>query len=270
MKFSGLKSAFNSAIDFLLRFTFPIRRSLLRATLVMGTIAVFIFEMPIALRMVFAYAFIIIVGAGLYSVANSFARSIGALVSITILRKKYQITEYTTPQVEQLKKDMGLGNVKVMLTSNPHAWSPFTNVISRTVYLTTEWLKDFPAKEVLSTLGHEFGHVKTRRRFALETIAVMGAVFAFSTLLSFHSIPLVVELVEFAGMILGLTYVSWRNERRADMISAQYCGPEGLISVFEQILSKTKRDEGSETHPPLRDRIARLSCFLDSHQVRSI
>jgi len=63
-----------------------------------------------------------------------------------------------------------------------------------------------------------------------------------------------------------ITYVCWRNERRADLISARFLGPEGLISVLEYLQRKPVRDEGSESHPPLKDRIKRLKKLLGNEK----
>jgi Zn-dependent protease with chaperone function len=91
-----------------------------------------------------------------------------------------------------------------------------------------------------------------------------------SLLMSLRTISIIVEVTEIAGFFLGVMYVCWHNERRADMISAKYLGPEGLISVLEQIQAKTKHDDGSETHPPLQDRIARLTRLLNKPRVHDI
>ena len=63
--------------------------------------------------------------------------------------------------------------------------------------------------------------------------------------------------------MLVITYLSRRNETRADLEGAIGAGPEGLISVFEQLKNEAKRDEGSETHPPPKDRIQKLTNFLE-------
>ena len=63
-------------------------------------------------------------------------------------------------------------------------------------------------------------------------------------------------------LFLLIPMVSWRNEYRADFESAKALGPEGLISVFEQLEAESGSDEGSETHPPLRARINRLMKLL--------
>lgn len=79
----------------------------------------------------------------------------------------------------------------------------------------------------------------------------------------FFSLPIVTTTFELSITFLLLTVLSWRNERRADWEGALVTGPEGLISVFERLKAKRKRDENYETHPSLGDRIRRLTPLLD-------
>lgn len=260
----GLRLLLKQVYDFLLYFTFPIRKWLLIALVVMAVVpGVFIFQMPLGLRMDFAYTYVAVMGLGVYSTANVYAGSVVQLVAMALFSRKSRTSEYTTPEAEQLKARMGLKGVRVFVTNNRFVKGPFTNAVTKKVYLTEKWMKENPQSEVLSTLGHEFGHVVTRRRFALEAAGAMIAVIAASFVLALHTIGILVEVEEFAALVLILTWVSWRNEYRADMISARFLGPEGLISVLEQVQSGVKRDDGSETHPPLRSRIARLYSFMD-------
>ncbi|MGA2199841.1 MAG: M48 family metalloprotease [Nitrososphaerales archaeon] len=259
-----MRGALQAVSDYFLYLTFKVRRLLLRILVVMAVVpGIFIFQLPPDMRLMFAYVYVSVMGLGLYSVANVYAGSLIQLFCMTLFGRKYKTYEYSTPETEHLKAKMGLPRVRVFVTNNPRVRSPFTDVISQKVYLTTKWLDEFSEKDVQSTLGHEFGHAKTRLRFALEAGGVVAVTLLTGFALSFHTIPLVAEITEFSVLVLGLTFVSWRNERRADMISATELGPEGMISVLEQLRSQTKRDEGSETHPPLSDRITRLLPLLD-------
>jgi Zn-dependent protease with chaperone function len=264
----GISSLLHQLYDFLLYFTFPIRRWLLIALVVMSVVpGVFIFQMPFELRMAFAYPYAAIMVLGLYSVANVYASSVLQMAAMFVFGRRYKTWGYSTPEVEQLQAKMGLNGIKIFVTNNKYVRGPFTNAVTKKVYLTEKWLKENPQSEVLSTLGHEFGHVLTRRRFALEAAGAIAAVVLTSTLIALHTIAIIVQVEEFAALVLMLTWVSWRNEYRADLISARYLGPEGLISVLEQVeeemRARKKRDQGSETHPPLKDRIVKLYSFMD-------
>ena len=93
-------------------------------------------------------------------------------------------------------------------------------------------------------------------------VLAIGSVVGVTFLFGLYSITVVVEIFELALAFLVLTVISWNNERRADMEGAKVTGPEGLISVFEELAAEDGKDDGSETHPPLHDRIARLSLLL--------
>ena len=181
-----------------------------------------------------------------------------------ILGWKYKPTPYSTPEITNLAKRMGVsGKAKVFVTSNPWIGGPFTNALSCAVYLPANWIAAFPKSEVLATVGHEFGHVTRRRRFALEALVAISSVVSFTYLLALHSVPLIYEVAEVSLALLLLSIVSWRGEFRADMEGARFTGPEGLIAVFELLKAETKRDDGSESHPPLHKRIERLAPLLD-------
>lgn len=47
------------------------------------------------------------------------------------------------------------------------------------------------------------------------------------------------------------------------MEGAKAVTPEALISVFESFKARFKKDEGSDTHPSLQERIDRLMPLLD-------
>jgi Zn-dependent protease with chaperone function len=245
-------------------FTFKVRTWLLIAVVAMAVFpGLLIFELPLGLRMVFAYVFVGVTGLALWAVTGVMVNTTLQLVRFLLLGWKYRPKEYSAPEVDALRKKMNLPKVKVFLTDNPSIKGPFTNTITGKVYLTTAWVKKFPDSEILAILAHEFGHLKMRIRYGLEVVGAVGGVVGFSLLLSLHSVPIIVEIAEVALALLAITYVSWINERRADLTGARAVGPEGLIAVFEQLKSESKRDEGSETHPSLGDRIRRLRPLLD-------
>jgi Zn-dependent protease with chaperone function len=127
------------------------------------------------------------------------------------------------------------------------------------------WIESFPKSEIIAVLAHEFGHVKRRVRFGLELTLAAGLAYSFALILNLFTVMLVLvfEVAEIAMLFLLVSFVSWRNEYRADRAGARAAGPEGLISVFETVRQKSGKDEGSETHPPLSKRIQRLEPLLD-------
>lgn len=174
---------------------------------------------------------------------------------------------FSSPEIDALASKMKvLGKVRVYSTSNRWINGPFTNALTSRVYVPRRWIESFPRSEIIAVLGHEFSHVTRRARFVLElTIAIVLA-YSFALMLSMLTdvmLLLVFQVAEVATAFLLASFVSWRNEYRADIEGARATGPEGLISVFELVRQKSGTDEGSETHPPLSKRIQRLEAFLD-------
>lgn len=218
--------------------------------------------MPLELRLDYGYALTGFTAVALTSAALPFVNIVTMLPSVVWDRGGTH-EPYTPREVPEMTRRLGLMRApKVLLVTNPRFAGPFTNALTCTVRLPKSWLAKFPHSEILSTLGHEFGHIRARRRFWLEMIGAFGIVFVTAVPLAFLTVPLIAQIFEVAFLLLMITRVSWRNEYRADLKSAKALGPEGLISVLEQLESESGRDEGSETHPPIRERIERLSRLL--------
>ena len=153
--------------------------------------------------------------------------------------------------------------VRIFETNNPWIDGPFTNAFSNNIYIPVKWRAENPRPDLRGAIGHELAHVKTKWKFAQDVALGIGGVVGLTSLVGWFSVPIVTKTFELSILFLMLTALSWRNERRADWEGALVTGPEGLISVFERLAAKLKRDEGSETHPPLHDRISRLLPLLD-------
>lgn len=244
---------------------FKIRRmlffSLLLLSIVPGT---FIYLLPIEVRLLFTYIFVSMTVMSILGVYGMFKGIISMTLTSILFSRKYSLHEYSAPGLKHLIRKMNLlGKVKIYVTSNPAINSPFVNIITSKVYVPVSWLKQYPPKEVLSTLSHEFEHIKTRRRYGYEMFLSFGFVLMISLILAFYTLLFIVEIAEFSMLMLALTFVSRRNEIRADFGGSKAIGPEGLISVFEQIKGESINDYGSETHPSFEERIARLTKLLD-------
>jgi Zn-dependent protease with chaperone function len=268
-KLAKLAQFSKKTIELVTRFTFPIRRGLLWLIVTLGVFGIFLFNFPLELRLIYDYGFVTVMTLGLYSEINVYAQDAVQLLAMTVRGNNFTTKEYSTPKIEELKTKMKLQKIKVFVTNNKFVRGPFTNAISCKVYLTSDWMEKYDDSEILSVLAHEFGHIQTRRRFVLEVLATTGTILILSVLLSIHTIPIIAQVTEIAGFLLGITFVCWNNERRADMISARTLGPEGLISVLEHLQSELGHDDGSETHPPLKERIARLTRLLDADKEAS-
>ncbi len=251
--------------DFL-SFSFRARRLILLAIVVSSAIpGALYWHMPGILRYAFMLGYVWLIVLGIWSQGGFLLRLARTTILSIVLARKYKLIPYSTPAVDELASKMGvLGKVKVYITPNPHVQSAFTNALTGHVHIPEAWMK-LPESEIMAILGHEFSHIKRRGRFMLEGLIAVLAGYGLATILSLLTVLLVLvfEVAELATAYLAISFVSWRNENRADKDGAAATGPEGLISVFELFESRLGKVEGSETHPPLSSRIKRLLKMLD-------
>ena len=246
--------------------TFRVRTLILLSLVIMGIIpGTFITSLPSTARWVYAYVFVIFTLAATYSFTNVITVQVKQMVGLAIYSRKYKPEKYSTSKLQQLQKNMGFKKeVEVFVTDNPWASSPFANLFTGKICLPKDWVDALHESEILSTIGHELGHLKTRSKYFLETVTILSILIAFTIWLSFFTLQIICQVTAFALEMLLFTYISRRNEYRADLLGAKYAGPEGLISVFTWLQTSMKRDEGSETHPSLGSRIEKLNALLDS------
>lgn len=198
---------------------------------------------------------------------GAFKSSLKTLLGSLFLWWRYRARGFTSEQyryygVAQILNEMGIRKpVKIFVTDNPWVNGAYTNPLVSKVFIPASWLLKHPRQDLRGIIGHELGHIKTKGKFGKDVAIGMSLVVGSTLLVGMYSIMLVTEVFEMALVFLVLTAISWRNERRADWEGALVTGPEGLISVFEQL--KGKRDEGNETHPSMGDRITRLLPLLD-------
>lgn len=253
--------------------TFKIRRLFLIAlaalSVALGPFLRILVLLPHNLVMDLIYAYGITISITGWLMYGAFKKPVKYLIGSIFLGWKYKPREFTPEEyayygVPQILNEMGIKKrVRIYVTTNPMIEGPFTNALNNKVYIPAKWRAENPRLDLRGVIGHELGHVKTKWRFVQDVSLGMAVIVGLSLLVGMFSIPLVTETFELSITFLVLTAISWANERRADMRGALATGPEGLISVFERLRAEQKRDEGSETHPPLWDRIARLSPLLD-------
>jgi Zn-dependent protease with chaperone function len=178
--------------------------------------------------------------------------------------REFTAEEYATYGVAEIVNSMGIKKkVRVYVTPNPWVEGPYTNAGNNKVYIPLNWFNRFQRLDMRGVLGHEIGHVETKGKFLQDFAVALGGILGVTHLLGMYSVSLVtVVIFEFALAFLVLTIISWRSERRADLAGAKSVGPEALISVFEQLKAEGRRDDNSETHPSLSDRITRLYALL--------
>jgi Zn-dependent protease with chaperone function len=251
--------------------TLNIRRVLLLTVAVLSwvfTIPIMIL-MPHWARVDLVYIYIGLAYVTAFCVAGAFSHPLKTLFGSVLLGWKYKPREfaqeeYTAYGVTEIVNAMGIKKrVRVYVTSNPWIEGPYTNATNNKIYIPLKWMNKFPRLDMRGVIGHEIGHVKTKWKFTRDFLGVISFVIGVSFVLGMYSFSIVpVTIFELALAFLVLTFLSWRNELRADLEGAKVAGPEGLISVFQQLRAEGHRDDPSETHPSLSDRITRLSLLL--------
>jgi Zn-dependent protease with chaperone function len=254
---------FKELADF---FSFKTRRLIVLTLVVSSVVGTFYWHMPAIARWLFLPAYLVLITLGIVSSTGYLVQFAATAVGIFAFGRRHRPVPLSSPEIDTLASKMGiLGKVRVYSTGNPWVRGPFTNAFTSRVYVPMSWIESFPKSEIIAVLAHEFGHVKRRVRFGLELTLAAGLAYSFALILNLFTVMLVLvfEVAEIAMLFLLVSFVSWRNEYRADRAGARAAGPEGLISVFETVRQKSGKDEGSETHPPLSKRIQRLEPLLD-------
>ncbi len=251
--------------------TFRIKRRLMISVIVLATIpSTILFHFPLELRYLYAIGLTLLATVPIFSTVQLITGSVIQLIKIALYNRKHKPKEIYFPEVKRISKKMGLDYDKpIYVTENPDVKSPYVNLYSKNITVPSSSLIEYHRSEILAVIGHELGHIKNHGKYTKEMIlasfAPVGLIFglAFITqILGLSYIPIFIQIGSYALMMLILSYVFWRNEYRADEESAKTAGAAPLIAVFEMFQNQVKKDEGSDTHPPLHDRIRRLESFL--------
>lgn len=150
------------------------------------------------------------------------------------------------------------------------------------VLITTGLLAQLEENEILSVLGHEFGHMKGRDPLAL--FGLLGAEFLFRFYVLLPLVPFLFTsllfLVYFWGAMTLVFFIAKFFEARADLTSAAVIGhPQILADALEKIgfrrllyerLPSYRIQEwiSFDPHPPMYFRIHRLRKLGDNTRVK--
>jgi heat shock protein HtpX len=141
------------------------------------------------------------------------------------------------------------------------------------VLITTGLLAQLEEDEILSVLGHEFGHLKGRDPLLLYGLMGSEFLFRFYVVLAFFPIifsSIFLFLVYFWAIMTLLFFIAKFFEARADLISAIIIGqPQILAKALEEIGFKRLLLErvpsyrlqewiSLDPHPPIYFRVERL------------
>ena len=151
------------------------------------------------------------------------------------------------------------------------------------VLITTGLLVQLEKPEVVSVLGHEFGHLKGRDPLIL--FGLMSAEFLFRFYVLLALIPILFEsflfFVYFFVMMTLIFFIAKFFEARADLMSAIIMGqPKVMASalekigfhrlLFERVPSFRIQEWVSlDSHPPIYFRIERLENLEDPEQIKN-
>ena len=149
------------------------------------------------------------------------------------------------------------------------------------VLITTGLLVQLEENEILSVLGHEFGHLKGRDPLILYGLVSAEFLFRFYVLLQFFPIIFTTLLffVYFWAVMVVIFFIAKFFEARADLISAMIVGtPQVLAGSLEKIGFQRLLYErtpsyrfqewlGLDPHPPIYFRVDRLEN-LTSEEIK--
>jgi Zn-dependent protease with chaperone function len=255
--------------------SFRTKRFAAISLVILGVLSTGLFFVPLTLRYVYLVVFFVLAMVPILSTVNMVTGSIITQVQVTLYNRKHKPRVEIWPEVIELAKRMGIQHSgEIFITSNPSIHNAFVNLYTKKITVSESWLAQFHKTETVATIGHELGHIKGQRRFTGEMLLVMFGSMLFAFGFSFAAIelqlfviPIFLQITTLTLMMLLLSLVLWRNEYRADMYGALATTPEALIAVFQGLQGMQqklkKKDQGSETHPPLYARINRLRPLLN-------
>lgn len=151
------------------------------------------------------------------------------------------------------------------------------------VLLTTGLFVQLEEKEILTVLGHEFGHLKGRDPLLLYGLMGSEFLFRFYVVLPFFPIifsSLLLFFVYFWAVMTVLYFIAKFFEARADLVSAMVVRePQVLAGALEEIGFKRLLFErvpayriqewvSLDPHPPIYFRIARLRKLSKDTEIR--
>jgi heat shock protein HtpX len=149
------------------------------------------------------------------------------------------------------------------------------------VLITTGTLLQLNEEEIVSVLGHEFGHLKGRDPLWLYGLSAVQYLFWFYIIFGLFPTNSFFLLIIYYWALLTLTYfIAKFFEARADLMSAMIIGkPKILAGALEKIGFQRLLYErvptfriqewlGMDPHPPIYFRIARLRQLDNSFQSK--
>jgi heat shock protein HtpX len=173
--------------------------------------------------------------------------------------------------------------IVVSNTLMPNASASGASPSRGTVLITTGLMVQLDEEEIVSVLGHEFGHLKGRDPLLLFGLTGAEFLFRFYVLLPFFPIifgSLLLFLLYFWAVMTFIYFIAKFFEARADLISAMVIGqPKILAKSLEKIgfrrllierlpLNRFQEWISLDPHPPIYFRVKRLEKLEEPVQVK--
>jgi heat shock protein HtpX len=186
--------------------------------------------------------------------------------------------------VKKVADKFGFSVPKIMVSNTmvPNAAASGPSPSRGVVLITTGLLVQLEEEEIISVLGHEFGHLKGRDPLLLYGLTSAEFLFRFYVLFTFFPVIFTSFLffVYFWAVMVVIFFIAKFFEARADLVSAIMMGqPEVLAGALEKIGFQRLLYErtpsfrlqewlGLDPHPPVYFRVNRLEKLEAPAKIR--
>lgn len=192
-----------------------------------------------------------------------------------------KVNVYEMVQSTAAKFGYKVPEIVVSNTLLPNAAASGPSPSRGVVLITTGTFLQLTDEEIISVLGHEFGHLKGRDPLWLYGLSAVQYLFWFYVIFGLLPTSSFILLFIYLWALLTLTYfIAKFFEARADLISAMVIGqPHVLASALEKIGFQRLLYErvpafrfqewlSMDAHPPIYFRIARLRALVGNIEVK--
>ncbi|MCW4031598.1 MAG: M56 family metallopeptidase [Candidatus Bathyarchaeota archaeon] len=186
--------------------------------------------------------------------------------------------------VNKVSDKFGFSVPKIVVANTmvPNAAASGPSPSRGVILITTGLLVQLEEKEVISVIGHEFGHLKGRDPLLLYGLTSAEFLFRFYVL--FGLFPIIFTsflfIAYFWAVMMVIYFIAKFFEARADLVSAIKMGrPEVLASALEKIGFQRLLYErtpsfrlqewlGLDPHPPIYFRVNRLQKLESQKEIK--
>jgi heat shock protein HtpX len=186
--------------------------------------------------------------------------------------------------VRKVADKFGFSVPKIVVSNTmvPNAAASGPSPSRGVVLITTGLLVQLEEEEIISVLGHEFGHLKGRDPLLLYGLTSAEFLFRFYVLFTFFPVIFTsfIFFVYFWAVMVVIFFIAKFFEARADLVSAIKMGqPEVLAGALEKIGFQRLLYErtpsfrlqewlGLDPHPPVYFRVNRLEKLEAPARIR--